>query len=59
MRACRCHGNVCMQVTRYTKAGKGGKLSTAPLAETMGKVQQLYPYPYHQPQPQAQAQAQA
>ena len=48
-----------MQVTRYTKAGKGGKLSTAPLAETMGKVQQLYPYPCHQPQPQAQAQAQA
>ena len=24
-------------MTRYTKAGKGGKLTTAPLAETMGK----------------------
>ena len=26
-----------IKVTRYTKAGKGGKLTTAPLAETMGK----------------------
>jgi hypothetical protein len=26
-----------IKVTRYTKAGKGGKLTTAPLADTMGK----------------------